>query len=66
MILVTGATGNNGLEVVKRLAKQDVPVRAMIRDRDRASAISALPNVELVEGDFDRPETVSMRHNRVR
>ena len=58
MILVTGATGNNGLEVVKRLAKQNVPVRAMVRDRNRASAISALPNVELVEGDFDRPETV--------
>ena len=58
MILVTGATGNNGLEVVKRLAKQNVPVRAMVRDRNRASAISALPNIELVEGDFERPETV--------
>lgn len=29
----------------------------MVRDRDRARAI-ALPNVEVVEGDFDRPETL--------
>jgi uncharacterized protein YbjT (DUF2867 family) len=58
MILVTGATGSNGSEIVKRLAAQNVPVRAMVRDRNRASAISALPNVEVVEADFDRPETL--------
>lgn len=57
MILVTGATGTNGSEIVKRLAAQNVPVRAMVRDRNRANAI-ALPNVEVVEGDFDRPETL--------
>ncbi|NJK66228.1 MAG: SDR family oxidoreductase [Microcoleus sp. SU_5_3] len=57
MILVTGATGSNGTEIVKRLAAQNVPVRAMVRNRDRASAI-ALPNVEIVEGDFDRPKTL--------
>jgi uncharacterized protein YbjT (DUF2867 family) len=57
MILVTGATGSNGSEIVKRLAAQNIPVRAMVRQRNRAGAI-ALPNVELVEGDFDRPETL--------
>jgi uncharacterized protein YbjT (DUF2867 family) len=58
MILVTGATGNNGTEIVKRLAaKAQVQVRAMVRNPDRASAI-ALPQVEIVEGDFDRPETL--------
>src|ERR671932_43044 len=57
MILVTGATGNNGKEIVKRLAVADVQVRAMVRNRARASAI-ALPHVEVVEGDFDRPETL--------
>ncbi|MGC1310407.1 MAG: SDR family oxidoreductase [Phormidesmis sp.] len=50
-------TGNNGTEIVKRLAAQNVQVRAMVRDRDRAKAIS-LPHVEVVEGDFDRPDTV--------
>ena len=57
MILVTGATGNNGSEIVKMLAAQNIPVRAMVRDRSRAGAI-ALPSVEVVEGDFDRPETL--------
>jgi len=57
MILVTGATGNNGTEIVKRLTARNVQVRAMVRDRNRASKI-AIPNVELVEGDFDRPQTL--------
>lgn len=57
MILVTGATGNNGTEILKRLASQNVPVRAMVRSRERASTIAA-PNAEIVEGDFDRPETL--------
>jgi uncharacterized protein YbjT (DUF2867 family) len=57
MILVTGATGNNGAEIVRRLARAGVQVRAMVRDRERAGAI-ALPHVEVVEGDFDRPATL--------
>jgi uncharacterized protein YbjT (DUF2867 family) len=57
MILVTGATGSNGTEILKLLAAQNVPVRAMVRQRDRAKDIAA-PNVEIVEGDFDRPETL--------
>src|SRR5215212_5156595 len=58
MILVTGATGNNGTEIVKRLAaKADVQVRAMVRNRDRAGAIT-LPQVEVAEADFDRPATL--------
>lgn len=57
MILVTGATGNNGSEIVKLLATQNIPVRAMVRDRHRASAITA-PSIEVVEADFDRPETL--------
>ncbi|MBW4655956.1 MAG: NmrA family NAD(P)-binding protein [Kaiparowitsia implicata GSE-PSE-MK54-09C] len=40
MILVTGATGNNGTEVVKRVVAQNVPVWAMLRNRERASAIA--------------------------
>jgi uncharacterized protein YbjT (DUF2867 family) len=56
MILVTGATGNVGLELVKRLFDRSLPVRAFVRDRSRARAI-ALPGIELVEGDFSRPET---------
>ncbi len=57
MILVTGATGSNGIEIIKRLAGRNVQVRAMVRNRERAKAIAA-PNVEVVEADFDRPETM--------
>ena len=57
MILVTGATGRNGKEIVQRLATRNVQVRVMVRNRDQASAI-AVPNVEVVEGDFDRPATL--------
>src|SRR5918999_1373958 len=57
MILVSGATGNNGTEILKRLATGDVQARAMVRNLDRASGI-ALPHVEVMEGDFDRPETL--------
>ncbi|MEA5594839.1 SDR family oxidoreductase [Rivularia sp. UHCC 0363] len=57
MILVTGATGNNGLEILKRLAEQNVQARAMVRDRNRAKAIANL-GIEMVEADFDRPETL--------
>ncbi|ANP53016.1 uncharacterized protein YbjT (DUF2867 family) [Streptomyces griseochromogenes] len=55
MILVTGATGNVGSELVTRLAAEGVPVRAMTRSPEKAS----LPTgVEVVAGDFDKPETL--------
>jgi uncharacterized protein YbjT (DUF2867 family) len=57
MILVTGATGNIGTPLVAELASRGVPVRALVRDRARAAAI-ALPGVDLVEGDFSRPESI--------
>ena len=57
MILITGATGSNGTEVIKRLAGKNIQVRAMVRDRTKAKNI-AISNVEVVEADFDRPETL--------
>ena len=57
MILITGATGTNGTELIKLLAAQNIPVRAMVRHPEKAAAI-ALPGVELVSGDFDQPETL--------
>lgn len=53
MILITGATGSNGTEIVKQLAARNIPFRAMVRHLDRARAIA-----EVVEGDFDHPETL--------
>jgi uncharacterized protein YbjT (DUF2867 family) len=56
MILITGATGNVGLELTRKLFDRGLPVRAFVRDRVHARAIS-LPGIELVEGDFARPDT---------
>ena len=56
MILITGATGNVGLELTRKLFDRGLPVRAFVRDRAHARAIS-LPGIELVEGDFARPDT---------
>jgi uncharacterized protein YbjT (DUF2867 family) len=58
MILVTGATGFNGGELVRLLSARGVPVRALVRDASRAAALSSLPNVEIVEGDMANPETL--------
>lgn len=57
MILVTGATGSNGKEIIQRLASQNAQVRAMVRNCNRASEIADL-NIEVVEGNFDQPETL--------
>jgi uncharacterized protein YbjT (DUF2867 family) len=58
MILVTGATGLNGGELVRLLSARGVPVRALVRNASRAAALSSLANVEIVEGDMERPETL--------
>ena len=55
MILVTGATGNVGSELVAQLAADGVPVRAMTRSPEKARFPEG---VEVVAGDFDKPETL--------
>jgi len=48
-VLVTGATGNVGRQVVEHLAKRGADVRALVRDPSRAD----LPaGVEVVQGDL--------------
>jgi uncharacterized protein YbjT (DUF2867 family) len=50
MILVTGATGTIGSEVVERLVRRGAKVRAMTRNPSRATA---RPGVEVVQADFE-------------
>jgi len=59
MILVTGATGLNGKELLHRLSARGVAVRALVRNSAKADAIAALPHVEIVQGDMARPETLA-------
>ena len=57
MILVTGATGRIGGELVKNLVASGEQVRAMVRNPTRADTIQGL-GVETVVGDLERPETL--------
>ena len=55
MILVTGATGNVGGEVVRQLASAGQPVRALVRE----AAPGAFPaTVEIATGDLDDPSSL--------
>jgi uncharacterized protein YbjT (DUF2867 family) len=58
LILVTGATGTVGSEVVRQLAAAGEQPRAFVRDPTKARARLG-ERVELVVGDLDRPETLT-------
>lgn len=55
LILVTGATGTVGTEVVKQLVETGQRVRALVRDPAKAKFDGA---VEIVVADLSRPETL--------
>jgi uncharacterized protein YbjT (DUF2867 family) len=61
-ILVTGATGNIGNELVKQLSvlgnHRSVRVRAAVRSGIKAAAIKGL-GVEVAESDYTKPTTLS-------
>jgi uncharacterized protein YbjT (DUF2867 family) len=59
MITIAGATGTCGREIVRQLSFAGIPVRALVRNLDRATAI-ALPNVELVQGDLNNPDAIDV------
>jgi uncharacterized protein YbjT (DUF2867 family) len=59
MILVTGATGLSGSELVRRLSAKGIPSRALVRNLAKAQTLASLPNVEIVEGDMARPDSLS-------
>lgn len=58
MILVTGASGNVGGEVVRRLAADGAPVRALARRPDAVALPEASDKVEVVVGDLSRPDSL--------
>jgi uncharacterized protein YbjT (DUF2867 family) len=57
VILVTGATGNAGSQVVRALLERNLDVRAFVRDADRARGLFG-DAAELAIGDFDDPGSV--------
>ncbi len=57
MILVTGATGHVGSELVRLLAEAGTPARALVHSPDKAAPIERL-GLETAVGDFDQPDTL--------
>lgn len=56
-VLVTGAAGKVGSRVVTELSERGIPVRAFVRDPDRAAAVLG-GETELAHGDFAEPASV--------
>jgi len=57
MILVTGATGHVGSELVRLLAEAGTSARALVHSPDKAAPIQRL-GLETAVGDFEQPDTL--------
>jgi uncharacterized protein YbjT (DUF2867 family) len=69
-ILVTGATGTVGSEVIKQIAAatpSGINIRAAVHSRNKSEQLRHLDNkgVEIVDLDYTKPETVSHALNEV-
>jgi uncharacterized protein YbjT (DUF2867 family) len=60
VLLVTGATGNIGRELVRELAARGAAIRVLVRDSARTAALPPehVEHADLVVGDLDVPETL--------
>ncbi|MEP7292838.1 MAG: SDR family oxidoreductase [Chloroflexota bacterium] len=66
-ILVAGATGGVGRQLVGKLLSQDQDVRALVRDLAQGNALfGAQPCLQLVEADVRQPETLAPALDAVR
>ncbi|MCC5639020.1 NAD(P)H-binding protein [Nostoc sp. CHAB 5844] len=55
---VAGATGETGRRIVQELVARNIPVRALVRDVQKARA-TLPPDAELVAGDVLQPESLA-------
>jgi uncharacterized protein YbjT (DUF2867 family) len=55
-ILIIGATGTVGSEVVKQLVESDYKVRVLVRDPAKVKHLGKA--VEVIRGDLEKPETL--------
>jgi len=66
IILVTGATGYIGGRLVPHLLESGYPVRVLVRDPGRLQGRAWLEQVDIVQGDVLKPETLSPAMQDVR
>lgn len=57
MILISGATGNVGKELVEQLLDRGERIRVLVRDERKVAHLGN--QVERAVGDLDKPETLS-------
>jgi len=55
---VAGATGETGRRIVQELVKRQIPVRALVRNLEKAKAILP-PEAQLVVGDVLNPDSLN-------
>ncbi|MGV2827324.1 SDR family oxidoreductase [Myxosarcina sp. GI1(2024)] len=60
--LVVGATGQTGRHIVRELVNKNIPVRALVRNLEKAREILP-PESESVVGDVLKPETIDRALN---
>ena len=58
MILVTGASGKNGAEILKLLSGRKERIRAMSRKRKDVASAGPTCGLEFVEADFEDAESM--------
>lgn len=58
-ILVSGATGNIGGEVIRHLIEHKAPIRALVRDPKKATHL-ADQGIELAQGNFNHPDRLEL------
>jgi len=58
MILLTGVTGTTGKEVANLMKDATLPVRAMVRNIEKATFLKG-SNIELIEGSFDDADSIN-------
>ncbi|RFS20104.1 SDR family NAD(P)-dependent oxidoreductase [Chitinophaga silvatica] len=57
-ILLSGATGNVGTQLVKRLAAMNIPFRALVRNAENIDLLKSLPQAEVIIGDMADESTL--------
>ncbi|KAJ7968761.1 NAD(P)-binding Rossmann-fold superfamily protein [Quillaja saponaria] len=57
IVLVAGATGGVGRRVVDNLRKKGIPVRALVRNEDKARRMLG-PDIDLIVGDITKESTL--------